>query len=628
MKDMEENPKSIFHKQLLEYPFPDGMCIHNELNSPRDILNYQVNLNPRNSINIRIQNTKNISNFISDKLVTNGNLINDTFNVVITYSDITSSGIQTINSWLYHNVLKPYPNNYRSYVETLISKNLRFKISSKKSKNNPTWTDILQCLIYFYLDKGRKCSICQKHCSSMICPNSQFDKDFVICSNPYCLNTFQYMFFLPDYISSIKDRMKFKIVVRLLNYALTSERISKIYMPRPNFIPENITPNDIPHLLNTSGKSIKEICSICSNDDFSDKDFYDKYPLVYMTLKFALINFGKMYFYDSNVIDKEQYHIEELYEVKYEVESSVKFQDDVNDYLFHGSPLQNWYSILSNGLKIPDNRNNLMINANAYGSGIYLSDSASYSLSYSKRNNKSGKLMIGVFQVAKPKKFYKTRSSQIYLIKKENQVKLRYLLVIQSKYSGIVGNILNSFNQQIKNIIQMSNKITHRKGSKRLMKEFAKLQKNSQNSQYQSEVIFKCQLKEEEQLNVWNVLLDRENIPKQNILYKQLVERNIDNIKMELTFTPKYPYEPPFVRIVYPRFAYRTGHITLGGSICMIILTAQGWSPILNVEKLLLQIKLLLIDGEAKLDPRRWNVRYNIREAKEAFKRMLTTHGW
>ena len=74
------------------------------------------------------------------------------------------------------------------------------------------------------------------------------------------LNTFQYMFFLPDYISSIKDRMKFKIVVRLLNYALTSERISKIYMPRPNFIPENITPDDIPHLLNTSGKSIKEIC--------------------------------------------------------------------------------------------------------------------------------------------------------------------------------------------------------------------------------------------------------------------------------------------------------------------------------------------------------------------------------
>ena len=105
-------------------------------------------------------------------------------------------------------------------------------------------------------------------------------------------------------------------------------------------------------------------------------------------------------------------------------------------------------------------------------------------------------------------------------------------------------------------------------------------------------------------------------------------QRSIDNIEMELTFTPKYPYEAPFVRIVYPRFAYRTGHITLGGSICMIILTAQGWSPILNVEKLLLQIKLLLIDGEAKLDPKRWNVRYNIREAKDAFRRMLTTHGW
>ena len=99
--------------------------------------------------------------------------------------------------------------------------------------------------------------------------------------------------------------------------------------------------------------------------------------------------------------------IEEIFEVKYEIDLPIKFKDDVNDYLFHGSPIQNWYSILSNGLIIPDSDNKLMLNANAYGRGIYLSDSAHYSIGYSQgKTGNSSNLIVGVFQVAKPKKTY------------------------------------------------------------------------------------------------------------------------------------------------------------------------------------------------------------------------------
>lgn len=44
----------------------------------------------------------------------------------------------------------------------------------------------------------------------------------------------------------------------------------------------------------------------------------------------------------------------------------------------------------------------------------------------------------------------------------------------------------------------------------------------------------------------------------------------------EMRFPEGFPFEPPFIRVVSPRFAFHTGHITIGGSICMQILTNSG----------------------------------------------------
>ena len=45
---------------------------------------------------------------------------------------------------------------------------------------------------------------------------------------------------------------------------------------------------------------------------------------------------------------------------------------------------------------------------------------------------------------------------------------------------------------------------------------------------------------------------------------------------------------PPFVRVLRPRFKFLTGHVTVGGSICMQMLTKSGWSPANNMEVLYL----------------------------------------
>jgi ubiquitin-conjugating enzyme E2 Q len=48
-------------------------------------------------------------------------------------------------------------------------------------------------------------------------------------------------------------------------------------------------------------------------------------------------------------------------------------------------------------------------------------------------------------------------------------------------------------------------------------------------------------------------------------------------VLLEIRFPPDFPWQPPFIRVVAPRFAFHTGHVTVGGSICMELLTS-AWS--------------------------------------------------
>lgn len=81
------------------------------------------------------------------------------------------------------------------------------------------------------------------------------------------------------------------------------------------------------------------------------------------------------------------------------------------------------------------------------------------------------------------------------------------------------------------------------------------------------------------------------------VLYQPVIE-------MEMQFPKEYPMFPPFVRVIRPRFKFLTGknhdfvtdsnkhmishkgHVTIGGSICMEMLTRSGWSPSNDIEVL------------------------------------------
>jgi ubiquitin-conjugating enzyme E2 Q len=73
-------------------------------------------------------------------------------------------------------------------------------------------------------------------------------------------------------------------------------------------------------------------------------------------------------------------------------------------------------------------------------------------------------------------------------------------------------------------------------------------------------------------------------------------------ISYEITFPDSYPHDPVFIRVLTPRFKYQTGHVTVGGSICMESLTPSGWTSARSLESYFIEILSLLNSGGARLD--------------------------
>ncbi|CUE86367.1 ubiquitin conjugating protein, putative [Bodo saltans] len=104
------------------------------------------------------------------------------------------------------------------------------------------------------------------------------------------------------------------------------------------------------------------------------------------------------------------------------------------------------------------------------------------------------------------------------------------------------------------------------------------------------------------------------------------------SIILAMKFPTEYPFRPPFIRIVKPRFAFRTGRVTVGGSICTQLLTDEGWNPTFDVESLLVSIRAQITDPEAnaRIDLSN-HTEYTEEEAIAAFIRVAAQHkreGW
>ena len=98
-------------------------------------------------------------------------------------------------------------------------------------------------------------------------------------------------------------------------------------------------------------------------------------------------------------------------------------------------------------------------------------------------------------------------------------------------------------------------------------------------------------------------------------------------VEMCVTFPPEYPNLPPFVRVVQPRFMFHTGRVTIGGSLCTNILTLDGWNPLYDIQSLMVNIFSEIMNGKPRIDFAN-KLPYSLHEAREAYKRVASDHGW
>jgi ubiquitin-protein ligase len=484
---------------------------------------------------------------------------------------------------------------------------------------------------------------------------------FMACDKSDCINICNSYYFENDNMitnefQKYKDTPNITIlefIIKTAYWAISSPRREIIYDPKPLYL-ENLaskmsnTNTTIWDLLDTFIKyfpldKLLKIIKKCDNDsELFNRIGEIGYAFIKMTLKsnntmiFSdnIINSSDIYnelkttnanedALDSvadKVISLTQFNVQHPQQIE-----NVFKKAKETCYLYHGSRQENWYSIMRNGLKV-GSTNKLLVNGAVYGNGIYLSDEINFSLTYSNSNN----IVIGVCNVIGSREQWK-KTNNIYVVPDEKNVLLKYLIVFPNKNNNqtdvLSYNLMKILNTKFQHSIQSEQTQKQSQVSslhvKRLMKEYKTLIQKSED-----ELGFKIKLKTEDNLDVWKIYIKSDGFEGNPLIQSDMKKYNISYVELEFTFNENYPVQPPFVRIVSPRFIYRTGHITIGGSICMELLTNQGWDMTTSVSTVITYIKSAIMEGEGQIDPANYKSSYDMNEAVDAYQRMLKSHGW
>ena len=133
--------------------------------------------------------------------------------------------------------------------------------------------------------------------------------------------------------------------------------------------------------------------------------------------------------------------------------------------------------------------------------------------------------------------------------------------------------------------------------------------------------------------NVYQWIFEVHSFEKKLPLAMDMQKVGIQSVVLELRFGKNYPFSPPFVRVIRPRFLPFMngggGHVTAGGALCMELLTNDGWNPASTIEAVLLQVRMAISSTDPK--PARLHnaldTDYSAYEAKEAYERACRAHG-
>ena len=106
-------------------------------------------------------------------------------------------------------------------------------------------------------------------------------------------------------------------------------------------------------------------------------------------------------------------------------------------------------------------------------------------------------------------------------------------------------------------------------------------------------------------LYIWTVKLFFDDTETTKIALDLINLPGHDCIQLEFRFPSEYPSVPPIVRVVAP---YITGgHVAPRGGLCMELLTTSGWAPVNSIDAVCIQIRTLLVHGNARIHADKMN---------------------
>lgn len=535
-------------------------------------------------------------------------------------------------------------NNYKvNYNVRLTVKNDNIKFNSYDDNiNNVHFANVLNMtnklnvnqipdLIEFIvnLNLNNYCVVCQE--------KLDFQSDhFVSCGKQECLYKYEELIVGDAVIEKVNsDPEKCKFLLASAIDAIGCERKYDIFEPFPHhFLKYEVDGLERGTVSKLSGKNyddaknfilinktlnginidsiFKLIKSLKTDLELSEKIGKNLYILIRFILMSCKVDITKND--DILGIKSDKFKI---YKIIHPVDKEEEFKQISNkvqsSYLFHGSRWCNWYSILRNGLKNCSG-SKLMVSGQAHGQGIYLSDDINLSYGYGLSNDKS---IIGVFELIDKQKYHK--SGTIYVVDDEKILIQRYLLIIPSSHQTDFFRDINSiFNKTIHQL--NANTKYNKKSIAKIIKEYQILSKVDPNKSN-----FRIDVNPDYPFQ-WKIFISKfdEKLP----IAQDMKQFGIKEVELEIRFSDNYPFSPPEIRIVIPRFVQLTGHITLNGAVCHEALTEKGWSPITTVESLIVLVTSEMIEGGARIDPHKYHIPYNYEESKADFIRVSRAHGW
>lgn len=131
-------------------------------------------------------------------------------------------------------------------------------------------------------------------------------------------------------------------------------------------------------------------------------------------------------------------------------------------------------------------------------------------------------------------------------------------------------------------------------GKRRLASDLYKIMMNDT-----EDAGFSLEPASEDSMEKWKIKLFK--FDTDSNLHKDLMALGLTHVELEMSFPDQYPFEPPFVRVVGPRFKRQTGFV-MNGAICSELLTNEGWNPVNDIESVIVSIRSLLVVGNGRLE--------------------------